>query len=139
MKVNFVAHDGHTTEGAVKYISPIISHETRTFTARCVLEDPSEDFTPGAFVRAEIILDTVEAAVAIPRDAVQYIDGEALIFIPGDDGFSPVPVELGLSDDDYAEIINGLEPGDAYVGSGAFVLKAAMVTGGMDPHAGHGH
>jgi cobalt-zinc-cadmium efflux system membrane fusion protein len=139
MRVTFVAHDGHTAEGIVRYISPIISHETRTFTARCILEAPSEDFTPGAFVRAELILDSVEAAVAIPRDAVQHIDGEAVVFVPSENGFSPVSVELGLLDNDYAEIINGLEPGDSFVGSGAFILKAAMVTGGMDPHAGHSH
>jgi len=139
MAVKFVAHDGHTARGTVKYISPIISPETRTFTARCVLEGAGEDFTPGAFVRARIKVETAHAAVAVPREAVQTLEGETVVFAPGDHGFLPVVVELGLADDHSVEIKSGLKPGDRYVATGAFALKAQMVTSGMDPHAGHGH
>jgi len=139
MSVIFVAHDGHTTKGTVKYISPIISHETRTFTARCVLEGADEDFTPGAFVRARIQIETVNAPVIVPRDAVQMLEGEPVVFVQDEHGFITVPVELGLTDEIQVEIRQGLEPGDRYVAVGAFALKAQMVTSGMDPHAGHGH
>ncbi len=139
MAVKFVAHDGHTARGTVKYISPIISPETRTFTARCVLEGAGEDFTPGAFVRARINVATAHAAVAVPREAVQTLEGESVVFAPGDHGFQALVVELGLADDHSVEIKSGLKPGDPYVAVGAFSLKAQMVTSGMDPHAGHGH
>jgi cobalt-zinc-cadmium efflux system membrane fusion protein len=137
--VTFVAHDGHTAQGVVKYISPIVSHETRTFTARCVLEGADEDFTPGAFVRARIAVRKKAARVVVPRDAVQTIDGESVVFIPGEHGFSAITVKTGLMDDTGIEILQGLEPNDRYVATGAFALKAQMVTSGMDPHAGHGH
>lgn len=139
MPVKFVAHDGHAARGSVKYISPIVSHETRTFTARCVLEEPDEDFTPGAFVRAFINVNSVDADVVVPREAVQELDGESVIFVPGDHGFVTAPVQVGLIDDFHVEIKSGLRPGDQYVADGAFALKAQMVTSGMDPHAGHGH
>ncbi len=139
MAVRFVAHDGHTARGKVKYISPIVSPETRTFTARCVLEGVKEDFTPGAFVRARINIETAHVAVRVERDAGQNMEGESVIFAPGDPGFLPVVVELGLADDHSVEIKSGLKPGDSYVAVGAFALKAQMVTSGMDPHAGHGH
>jgi cobalt-zinc-cadmium efflux system membrane fusion protein len=139
MPVQFVAHDGHTAQGVVKYISPIVSHQTRTFTARCVLAGADEDFTPGAFVRARIVTKQRDARVVVPLDAVQTIDGESVIFISGEHGFSPVPVKTGLMDDTGIEILHGLELNDRYVASGAFALKAHVVTSGMDPHAGHGH
>ncbi len=139
MSVKFVAHDGHTARGKVKYISPIISPETRTFTARCVLEGAREDFTPGAFVRARIAIESADVAVAIPREAVQTLDGVTIVFVPGDHGFQSRDVELGLADEHTVEIKHGLKPGDRYVATGAFALKAQMVTSGMDPHAGHGH
>jgi len=139
MPVEFVAHDGHTAHGSLKYISPIISHETRTFTARCVLEGADEDFTPGAFVRARIKVETVKAAVVIPREAIQTLEGETVVFIPGEHGFQTLEVELGLADEHNVEITRGLYPGGQYVATGAFALKAQMVTSGMDPHAGHGH
>jgi len=139
MTVRFIAHDGHTARGVIKYISPIISHETRTFTARCVLTEPDEDFTPGAFVRARINVETVAADVVIAREAIQTLDGETVVFIPGDHGFEAIPVVVGLDDGSNVEIKRGLSAGTAYVAEGAFVLKAQMITSGMDPHAGHGH
>jgi cobalt-zinc-cadmium efflux system membrane fusion protein len=137
--VRFISHDGHTAEGRIKYISPIISHETRTFVARCVLEHPGEDFMPGAFVRARVVLDRVDADVVVPRDAVQLLDGEHVVFVPDGHGYTAVPVGLGAADDRHIIITSGLTPGEDYVAAGAFVLKAAMVTSGMDPHAGHNH
>jgi len=139
MPVEFVAHDGHTARGLLKYISPIISHETRTFTARCILEGADEDFTPGAFVRARIEVETVTAAVVVPREATQTLEGETVVFIPGEHGFQTLEVGLGLADEHNVEITRGLHPGGQYVATGAFALKAQMVTSGMDPHAGHGH
>jgi len=139
MKVTFIAHDGHSAIGTIKYISPIVSHETRTFTARCVLEGADEDFTPGAFVRARIKVEASAAAVVVPRQAVQLLEGEPVVFIPGDHGFITTHVQTGLADEFNVVIVSGLKPGDRYVAEGAFVLKAHMVTSGMDPHAGHGH
>jgi cobalt-zinc-cadmium efflux system membrane fusion protein len=139
MPVEFTAHDGHSTKGVVKYISPLVSHETRTFTARCILEGAGEDFTPGAFVRARITVETEDASVVVPRAAVQTIDGEKVIFVPGEQGFLPAVVTLGLADEHQVEIVSGLQPGGRYVAVGAFTLKAQMATSGMDPHAGHGH
>lgn len=138
-RVEFVAHDGHRAQGIVKYISPIVSHETRTFTARCILQEAGVDFTPGAFVRALIRMEVAEVDVRVERAAVQSIDGEPVVFVPGEHGYEAVEVETGLSDDHFVEIKAGLSPGDHYVASGAFTLKAELVTSGMDPHAGHSH
>lgn len=137
--VTFVAHDGHTAKGTIQYVSPIVSHETRTFTARCVLEGADEDFTPGAFVRARVVVEQVEAGVVVPREAVQHIEGESVVFTPSGHGFVATPVQTGSEDESGIQIRSGLEPGDEYVAAGAFALKAQMVTSGMDPHAGHGH
>ncbi|MDH3982513.1 MAG: efflux RND transporter periplasmic adaptor subunit [Kiritimatiellaceae bacterium] len=139
MPVTFIAHDGCEATGKVKYISPIVSHETRTFTARCVLEGAKDDFTPGVFVRAKIKVETVEVPVVVEREAIQSLEGFPVLFVPNDHGFQPLEIQLGLADDHYIEIKSGLKPGDRYVGDGAFALKAQMVTSGMDPHAGHGH
>jgi cobalt-zinc-cadmium efflux system membrane fusion protein len=139
MHVTFVAHDGHRAEGTIQYISPIASHQTRTFTARSVLKNPPEDFTPGVFVRARIPVQTVDAAVFVPVEAVQNLDGEQVVFLPSAHGFVATPVRTGVKDNTRVEILSGLEPGQDYVAAGAFVLKSQMVIRGMDPHAGHGH
>lgn len=139
MPVELIAHDGHAAVGTIKYISPIVSEQTRTFTARCILKGALDDFTPGAFVRARITVDSVESAVVVPPEAVQVLEGERVVFMPGEHGFISAPVKTGLEDASGVEIKSGLKPGDRYVSAGAFALKAQMVTSGMDPHAGHGH
>lgn len=139
MGVEFIAHDGHKAHGRVMYISPIISHETRTFTARCVLKEADVDFTPGAFVRARIAMETAHVDVRIERTALQSVDGETAVFVPTDHGYEPVIVTTGVADANFVEIVRGLKEGDRYVAVGAFTLKAELITSGMDPHAGHSH
>ena len=137
--VEFIAHDGHTAKGTVKFVSPLVSEETRTFTARSILNGADEDFTPGAFVRARMITDQKDVSVRIEKNAVQIFEGEPMVFVPSDHGYESREVLLGINDEYYVEIIKGLKPGEQYVSSGAFALKAEMVTSGLDPHAGHGH
>ncbi len=139
MPVEFIAHDGHVAHGYVKYISPLLSRESRTFTARCVLKDHAEDFSPGAFVRARITTHSTQVPVRVEREAVQMVDGEHLVFVPSEHGFESRTVQLGASEEHYIEITGGLDPGELYVAKGAFSFKAEMITSGMDPHAGHGH
>ncbi len=138
-RVILLASDGHQAATTIEYISPLVATETRTLQARCVLEGAAEDFTPGAFVRAEVAVQTKEAEVRIEKDAVQMLEGRPVVFIADGHGFEARDVELGLSDRSFVEIKAGLEHGEQYVAKGAFELKAEMVTSGLDPHAGHGH
>ncbi len=139
MNVTFMAHDGHTAQGVVKYVSPIASHETRTFTARCVLSGADEEFAPGVFVRAQIITESADVPVRIERNAVQTVAGSTVVFISDEHGFESRDVVVGMADERFVEIKRGLVAGESYVSEGSFSLKAQMVTKGMDPHAGHGH
>lgn len=139
MPVEFVASDGRSAQGTVEYISPLISHETRTFTARCVLKGAGRDFAPGAFVRARMVTESKRAAVRVEREAVQLVKGQSVVFISDEHGFESRDVVPGVRDSRFVEITQGLVPGERYVAAGAFSLKAEMVTSGMDPHAGHGH
>jgi cobalt-zinc-cadmium efflux system membrane fusion protein len=138
-RVLLSASDGHCVETAIEYISPLVATDTRTLQARCVLEGAADDFTPGAFVRAEVAVETVEANVRVEKDAVQTLEGRPVVFIADEQDFESRDVELGLSDRRFVEIKAGLAPGEKYVAKGAFELKAEMVTSGLDPHAGHGH
>jgi len=75
----------------------------------------------------------------VPKNAVQTVEGESVVFVPVGTVFEPVPVTLGRTDRERVEITAGLAPGTPYVIRGAFALKAKLVTSGLDPHAGHGH
>ena len=137
--VELIAPGGQTMEAVVGYMSPLASPETRTFTARCVLSCTEGGFSPGLLVRARITVESVQAEVRVEQEAVQFINGEAVVFVQDEDGVEPRDVQTGLSDGEFVEIKAGLKPGERYVVHGAFELKAELITRGLDPHAGHGH
>ena len=129
---------GETVCAAIEYISPLIDPETRTLIARCVV--PSAAFQPGAFAKARIAVESVNAAVTVEKEAVQTIDGHTVVFVPSAGGaFEPRDVVTGVTGAEHVEIKSGLSAGEKYAGHGAFNLKAEIVIDGLDPHAGHGH
>ena len=137
-EVRLTASDGHEAETLINYVSPLIDPETRTLKARCVVEG-GDDFAPGAFVRAQMAVESVQALARVESVAVQTINGETIVFIQDEHGTEPRDVTVGISDGEFTEIKSGLKPGETYVAHGAFDLKAEWVTSGLDPHAGHGH
>jgi len=123
----------------VDFVSPVVDEETRTALARVEMPNAGRHWRPGLFVTASVASEELEASVMIPRDAVQSIEGETVVFVPEGDAFESVPVVLGRSDRTHVEIEAGLGAGERYVVEGAFALKAEVVTSGLDTHAGHGH
>jgi cobalt-zinc-cadmium efflux system membrane fusion protein len=125
--------------GTIGYVGPVLEHETRTALARIILPNRDGALRPGTFIKAHIAVESEEVPVVVPRDALQTIDGETILFIPTDHGFEAHPVVAGRSSSAIVEIASGFEPGWSYVLEGAFELKAKLVTGSLDSHAGHGH
>ncbi len=126
-------------KGVVSFVSPIVDSETRTVLARIELPNDSGEWRPGLFVTASITSDHIDAPVVVPKNAVQLLEGEHVVFVPEGDAFLPALVVPGRASATHVEITSGLVRGQQYVAEGAFVLKAEMVTSGMDSHAGHGH
>jgi len=126
-------------EGNVLYVSPVIDEKTRTAQARVVLENTDGTLRPGLYVAVHLTRDAREAAVVIPKSAVQVLDEKQVVFVEDGDGFEAVPVEVGAEDRDRIAVTSGLRPGHRYVARGGFELKAKIVSSGLGAHAGHGH
>jgi cobalt-zinc-cadmium efflux system membrane fusion protein len=125
--------------GRVQFVSPIVDKATRTAVARVEIPNDSREWRPGLFVTADVPSGRRDVPVLVPRDAVQTLDGETVVFVLHDGEFETAPVALGRSTGAYVEVVSGLAPGQEYVSEGAYALKAEMVTTGIDAHAGHGH
>ena len=128
-----------TATGTIAFISPVVDPETRTATARVILDNVHGKFKPGLFVRGKVDLGDQAVAVLVPRQAVQNVDGEDVVFLPKGKSFVTQRVKLGRTDGRKIEILSGLKAGQRYLARDAFSLKAHILTSGMDPHAGHGH
>ena len=80
------------------------------------------DLLPGMNVDAEIVVDEVKNALAIPVTSVQrgntvYVKGEKEDENDNaPDGYKSVEVELGINDEDFIEVKKGLNEGDELKG-----------------------
>lgn len=109
-------------------------HEAST-TATLVPRAPRVvAFRPGMFGEVEFELaagagsGTDLPQLAVPADAIHSYEGRDVVFVPADEPytFRPQPVGVGSRVGGFVPITSGLRPGDRYVATGAFLLKAEL-------------
>jgi cobalt-zinc-cadmium efflux system membrane fusion protein len=125
------------THGVIDYVGPLVGALTRTATARVVLPNPSGELRPGLFVDARVTVKTLDAAVLVHNDHVQYLNDVPCIFVQVAEGFEIRGVTLGDSDGEYVAINNGLAAGERYATTNSFLLKSEMDKSSADVHV-HG-
>jgi len=123
--ISGIVENGRYT-GKISYISPVVDEETRTATARVILPNSDRRWRPGMFVTAKVITAAVKPPVVVPLTAIQNFEDRPVIFVQTEEGFVPQPVKIGRSNEEYAEIVAGLTPGQRYVSKGGFTLKGEL-------------
>lgn len=122
---------GQLVRARVAYVNPLIDERTRTAHVRIELDNPDGQLRPGQFVTARLVGDPARAArevLAVPRRALQTIDGKALVFVKSAaGGFDKRVVELGVSGGDIVEVRSGVADGDEVAADGAFLLKSELL------------
>ncbi|NOY78320.1 MAG: HlyD family efflux transporter periplasmic adaptor subunit [Calditrichaeota bacterium] len=124
-------------QGTISYISPIIDEATRTAEARVVLRNSNGIWKPGLFVTGRIVTNDIYVDVAVPKTALETLDGETVVFVKDDAGFKPQPVHINRENDTLVEIVHGLKAGEVYVSNNGFILKAELMKSEFEN--GHGH
>lgn len=130
--VRIVGNQGLTAEAKIDYVAPVVSDETRTVRVRVDLPNPQHRWRPGVVVDAVIASVSQPAALTVPNEALQTIDGRLSVFLPVKDGFRQQPVKAGRSDAKRTEITKGLAAGDKVATGQTFVLKAELEKGAGD-------
>lgn len=123
-----------TARAEISYVSPIIDQETRTAIARAVVANDDGGWRPGTFVVATVE-EPVEAAVVVPRRALQSFEGAPTVFVVEGDRFEPRNVTIGAQGRSLVEIVSGVATGDRIAAEGSFLVHAELAKG----EAGHDH
>jgi cobalt-zinc-cadmium efflux system membrane fusion protein len=114
-------------KGMVVSILPEIDSRTQAMLVRVDLSvDGPLNAAPGQFVAGQITVGRGDAEVAVVADAVQRLEGREVVFVQEAEGFRARPVTVGRRSRDYVEITDGLESGEPYVSTGAFLVKAEI-------------
>lgn len=134
------AYPGRTFPGRIVYVGDLLDPATRTVRARVEIPNRDGALKPGMFATASIQVGGGGSPLAVvPQDALQVVEGQRVVFVPGDapGEFRPVPVEVGETiDGDRVVILSGITPGSRVVTAGAFALRSEFSKGEIGEH-GH--
>lgn len=113
-------------EGRLAYVGALVGEQSRSATARLVLPNPQGVWRPGLPVNVTLSHGEADVAVAVSADAVQTLEGRAVVFARRGQQFDALPVQTGRADGRHVEIVSGLAVGERYAAKNSFLVKAEL-------------
>jgi membrane fusion protein, copper/silver efflux system len=135
------AYPGRRFKGRVAFISPQLDPRTRTVSVRLEFPNAGGELKPEMF--GEVVLQgAARKGLRIPTDAVIDSGTKSVVFVAlGNGKFQPREVQLGESDGEHVEVVEGLAEGDQVVTRANFLidsesrLRASLSSLGAGPKA----
>ena len=129
---------GRILSGKVSFVNPNLEASSKIVLARVEISNPKGEYQPGMQVWITLKSKTRQA-IAVPTNAlIRDSRGVSLWTKNEGGGFEGRMVRIGIANEDYTEIIEGLQAGELVVVSGAYLLHSEFVfKKGTDPMAGH--
>ncbi len=123
--VRATAFDAKAT-GTVAFVGALVGEQTRMARARILLANPQGTWRPGLFVSIEVNAANLQVPVAVETEAVQTLGNRQVVFVREEKRFVPRSVKLGISDDKYIEVLEGLPAGTPYAAQGSYIIKSEL-------------
>jgi membrane fusion protein, multidrug efflux system len=115
--------DGIETAGRLQRISPVVDPATGTVKVTVAIERGDSPLRPGMFVNVDLVVDTHDQALLLPKRAIVYDEGEPLAFVISGETAVRTPLTLGFTDRDRVEVLSGVSAGDQVVIVGQSLLR----------------
>ncbi len=128
VSVKLMAFPGRTFKGRITTIGSAVDPNTHRLMVRSVIRDPRHELKPGMLAAFTIRTGAPLRSVAVPVDAVvRQGDGTMTVFVTADGHtFTRRTVKLGLQQDGYHQITDGLKPGETVATDGAVFLDGIL-------------
>lgn len=112
-----LAIEGHDTiaEGTLVRLSPAVDESTRTLLVEAEVANADGALRPGAFARAEIVVDPAEPAILVPASAVVTFAGVTKVLGVEDGRIVEHRIRTGRRVGDKVEVLEGVAAGDSVV------------------------
>lgn len=102
-----VAKNGEIYQGTVSEISSMVDEASGLFKVKAQLQN-TEEIAIGSTVKLTLVTERAESAMLVPVDALYYSGGDGYVYLYEEGTARMTPVEVGLYDSDFAEILSGL-------------------------------
>jgi membrane fusion protein (multidrug efflux system) len=117
---------GKTFTGTVDRVAPVVDSGSGTFRVIAAFEGGGT-LQPGMFGRIRIDYDQRADALVVPRVALLEDDGDPAVFVVRNGKSVRVPVKLGYTDGQWAEVRTGVKQGEQVVTAGKTALRDGTV------------
>lgn len=133
VRVKVMAFPDHDFEGTITTLGATVDPATHTVVVRSEVRDPRHELRPGMFATYVISTGAPVTATAMPLPGVvREGDGSMSVWTTTDQRhFTRRAVKIGLQQDGFDQIVDGLQPGETAVTDGAIFLSN-MLNGGAD-------
>lgn len=116
---------GEEWQGQVDYIQPALDAMTRTMKVRLRFDNQDGILKPNMFAQVELDPQANSESLIVPKDAViRTGDNDRVVLALDEGSFKSVAVDVGRVDDQYFEILSGIDAGERVVVSAQFLLDS---------------
>jgi membrane fusion protein, copper/silver efflux system len=124
-EVHLSAFPGRSFNGTVQALLPTIDAASRTQTARIVLDNATQQLTPGMVGEVRIAAMALNATVLVPSEALIATGTRQVVIVAAEEGsFRAQQVRAGAEADGRTEILEGVAAGERVVLSGQFLIDS---------------
>lgn len=124
VRVAVQAKPGETFTGELAAIAPEVDPRNRHFRIEVRVPNPATSLLAGMYATARVVIESADAALLVPREAVVTRDGQRVALKVEGDRVVPVTVVEGLSDGRQVQIVSGLTAGDQVIADARRPLPA---------------
>ena len=112
-----------TLKGYISELSPAIDEETRSFKGRVEVMNDELKLRPGMFVKAEVVVASLDSAIVIPKDIILTMGNRRYVFVAQKETARVKYISTGLENNNQVEVVSGLKTGDRLIIKGFETLR----------------
>lgn len=103
----------------------------KVYKTEILVTDPLPDIKPGVSASTEIVVTNIENAISVPIQAVTTLKGQQVVYARQGRKTVPKPVEVGLFNTKFIEVVSGLEKADRVLLSPPFDTEEQDLAGSL--------
>ncbi|MBG7610605.1 MAG: efflux RND transporter periplasmic adaptor subunit [Anaerolineae bacterium] len=129
-----MASGNESVQGKIEAIN-VTAEANQSIKARITVNNKNGLLIPGSYVKAQIKVAEHPVSLAVKRSGLQAFRDFTVVYAQIGEEYEVRMLELGRQDNEWIEVLSGLEAGTQYVSKNSFVIKADIEKSG----ASHDH
>jgi cobalt-zinc-cadmium efflux system membrane fusion protein len=127
--------DGRKLDTKVSRILPNADPSTQSTSILADLDNADGTWRAGLAVEGAVTVQQIPVSLAVRTQALQRFRDFTVVFAKVGDTYEVRMLKLGRQTTEWTEVLGGLDPGEQYVSSGSFLIRADIEKSG----ASHDH